>query len=130
MPGAGPSRAAFRNSKAEPTNSIAKTAWRPNTATTPLAKAGVPISNAIAGTSTIANAVANNARDIPCRPVKKDQLSAVEVHYLVPKLDAVGFSLATSASRSSTAKQIWLNPSLVTFLRAPFAKLAYFLLLK
>ncbi len=59
-------RAAFRNSKADPTNSIAKTAWRPNTAATPLAKAGVPMINAIAGTSTIANAVANNARDIPC----------------------------------------------------------------
>src|SRR5437867_10675733 len=45
---------------------MAKNAWRPNTATTPLAKAGAPTINAITGTSAIANAIANNARDIPC----------------------------------------------------------------
>jgi hypothetical protein len=36
----------------------------------------------------------------------------MEVHDLVPQL-SLAFSLATSASRSSTAKQTWLNPSLM-----------------
>lgn len=56
---------ARRNSRAEPTYSATKTAFRPNTWSTPGAKSCSPLARAMRGTTAWARAVANNARAIP-----------------------------------------------------------------